>query len=607
MKILFKILIFVGILINFSFAEADISSKEDLKKHLIANGLSWFQPNGTIRSMTFSPNGKAVYNNQELNRKQEWIWEIIDSKSFKAAHPKIVEQKGWVIFKINFDRNEIIADGKKINGQITTVKIKDSNFSNNVNPAKELNKKIINLEKKIGTSLRALSKKSLNKKDTIKFISEYVLILEDERSDGKVTYFFNDKEYIRYKNFKKISSGAWRFTKTGTLRVFNNDIKLSWKIKLGKENNINIKPKFDPIGKLYQFDYQTKKNFLKELDDFNNKKEAEKKRLEQEKLDAQKKIDDEKKRLVQEKLDAQKKAEEEKKRLEQEKLDAQKKAEEEKKRLEQEKLDAQKKAEEEKKRLELEKLDAQKKADEEKAKMVKEMAEQKRKLEEEKAKLEKQIAEQKRKLEEEKLFYDLEPKYKKKCQKKMFNDLYEVGTPEYKQCIINKGPEKQNEEQKQNDEKAAKEEKKRLEQEKLEAQKKADEEKKRLEQEKLEAQKKAEEASITTYKNPIELMPNIVDALEEKRLSNLAGNKIRIKKVQIFALNDSTYLDSGYITIGSDYSVKSWQVVCKLKDQSATNFLKQSKGKSMIEVEITGTILGYRRNTGMLLDPCEYK
>ena len=66
-------------------------------------------------------------------------------------------------------------------------------------------------------------------------------------------------------------------------------------------------------------------------------------------------------------------------------------------------------------------------------------------------------------------------------------------------------------------------------------------------------------------------------------------------------------MDSGYITIGSDYSVKSWQVVIKLKDQSATNFLKQSKGKSMIEVEITGNILGYRRNTGMLLDPCEYK
>ena len=71
------------------------------------------------------------------------------------------------------------------------------NFSSaeTVDPIKELNKRIINLEKKIGSSLKVLSKKSLNKKDTIKFISEYVLILEDERSDGKVTYFFNDKEY----------------------------------------------------------------------------------------------------------------------------------------------------------------------------------------------------------------------------------------------------------------------------------------------------------------------------------------------------------------------------------------------------------------------------
>ena len=124
------------------------------------------------------------------------------------------------------------------------------------------------------------------------------------------------------------------------------------------------------------------------------------------------------------------------------------------------------------------------------------MAEQKRKLEEEKAKLQKEIEEQKRKLEKEKLFYDLEPKYKKKCQKKMFNDLYEVGTPEYKQCIINKGPKKQIEEQKlkekQNEEKTAEIEKIRLEQKKLEAQKKA-EEKKRLEQKKIETQKKAKE------------------------------------------------------------------------------------------------------------------
>ena len=329
------------------------------------------------------------------------------------------------------------------------------------NPTKKIDEQIKQLEKKIGTSLKALSGKSLNKKNTKKFISKYVFHLQDERGDGKVSYLFNDKEYVRYKNYEEISSGAWRFTNAGTLRVFNKDIKLSWKIKLGNENNINIKTKFDPIGKLYKFEYQLKESFLDELNSFKEQKESKKKRLEQEKLDAQKKADEEKKRLEQEKLDAKKKADEDKKRLEQENLDA------------------------------------QKKADEEKAKLEEEIAEQKRKLEEEKAKLEEEIAEQKRQLEEEKLFYDLEPKYKKKCQKKMFNDLYEVGTPEYKQCIINKGPKKLIEEQKLkeklNEKKTAEVEKKRLEQKKLEAQKKAEEEKKLLEQEKLDAQKRAEE------------------------------------------------------------------------------------------------------------------
>ena len=80
--------------------------------------------------------------------------------------------------------------------------------------------------------------------------------------------------------------------------------------------------------------------------------------------------------------------------------------------------------EEEKQRLEQEKLDAQRKADEEKAK------------------LEKEIAEQKSKLELEKLYIDLEPKFRKKCEKKLLNDLYEIGTPEYKACILSKGPKK---------------------------------------------------------------------------------------------------------------------------------------------------------------------
>ena len=296
--------------------------------------------------------------------------------------------------------------------------------------------------KKLGSTLKAITGKSLNKEETKQFLSDYVLILEDERGDGTVTYLFDDRNYTRYKDYEEISTGDWRFTKTGVLRVFNKDIKLSWKIKLGKnnDNNVNIKAKFDPIGKLYSFNYQEKEEFISELNDYRDQLAAEKKRKEQEKIDAQKKAEAEKARLEQEKLEAQKKAEEEKA-----------------------------KAAEEKAKLEQEKLEAQKKADEEKAK-----------LEEEKAALEKEIAEQKKQLELEKLYIQLEPEYRNKCIKKALNDLFEVGTPEYKTCILNKGPDEQLKIIKEKKQKAE-EEKSKLEQEKKEAQKKAKEEKRKEE------------------------------------------------------------------------------------------------------------------------------
>tara|TARA_Y100000768_G_scaffold383924_1_gene366947 strand:- start:1424 stop:2788 length:1365 start_codon:yes stop_codon:yes gene_type:complete len=338
----------------------------------------------------------------------------------------------------------------------------NSSFAENVDPVKNL--------------LKTITGKSLNKEQTQKFLSEYVIIIEDERGDGLVTYLFDDRNYIRYKNYEQISTGAWRFTKTGQLRVFNQDVKLTWKIQIGKnnDNKINIKPKFDPLGKLYGFNYQAKEDFLSELSDYKEQLALEKKRLEQEKIDAKKKVEEEKAKLEQEKLEAQKKVEQEKA-----------KAAEEKAKLEQEKLEAQKKAEEEKAKLEQEKLEAQQKAEEEKAK-----------LEAEKAALEKEIAEQKKQLELEKLYIQLEPEFRRKCIKKALNDLYEVGTPEYKTCIINKGPEKQLKEAEENKiklEKEAEENKIKLEQEKLEAQQKAKEKEEKLNQEKLAAQKKANE------------------------------------------------------------------------------------------------------------------
>ena len=241
---------------------------------------------------------------------------------------------------------------------------------------------------KVKELFKNLTGKFLKKNDAKIFLNEYAITIEDERGNGVVTYVFDEENYKIYKDFKVISEDAWRFTNLGALRLFNTDIKLTWRIKLDKENTINIKAKYSPLGKFYPFSYELKADYLAKVEDFYNKEIAEKEREKQ-------------------------KTEEEKKRLEQEKLDAQKKAEGEKKRLEQEKLDVQKKAEEEKKRFEEEKLA-----------------------------LQKEIKEQKKKLEQEKLYNQLKPKYGRKCKKNFFNELYEVGSPEYRACVINKGPEK---------------------------------------------------------------------------------------------------------------------------------------------------------------------
>ena len=272
------------------------------------------------------------------------------------------------------------------------------------------------------TLLKSLSKKSLTKEETFNFLKEYAIILEDERGDGEVTYVFDDENYSRYKGIEVISTDAWRFSKLGALRLFNKDIKLTWKIKpktKKTENLINIKAKFDPVGKLYKFTVMDKKEFLDQIEqakqDEIQKKEAiekarieKKKKQEQEKLAAEQKLEEEKRKLEQERLAAEQKLEEEKRKLEEEKLALQKELEELKKKkaeeLEQsektpaqikkeerekkkkEKLSAQKKAKEEKEKLKQEKLAAQKKAKEEKEKLKQEKLAAQKKAKEEKRK-----------------------------------------------------------------------------------------------------------------------------------------------------------------------------------------------------------------------------
>ncbi len=274
----------------------------------------------------------------------------------------------------------------------------------------------------------AAENKNLTKKETIKFLDKYAITIEDERSDGVVTYIFYDRNYKRFKDFKVISEDARRFSKLGALRLFNKDIKITWKIKLGKKNIIRIKAKYDPIGKVYEFSYKLKEEYLESLN-----------KHEDEKLAKEKKAEEEKRLLEQEKLEAQKKAEEEiletQKKAEKKILETEKKAKE-------EKLEAQKKAAEEKKLLEEEKLVLQKEIEEQRKKHE----EEKIRLEQEKLEAQKKAAEEKlevqRKLEEEVKFNKLEPKYRFNCQKRIYNKLFKIGSEEYRTCILNKGPEK---------------------------------------------------------------------------------------------------------------------------------------------------------------------
>ena len=101
--------------------------------------------------------------------------------------------------------------------------------------------------------------------DDIPFDNSNKISLKDERTDGEVTYIFDNENYKRYKDGKIISEDGWRFSKLGALRLFNGDIKLTWKIKIGKENLMVIKTKFQPIGKEYPFTYKQKKLFFDEI------------------------------------------------------------------------------------------------------------------------------------------------------------------------------------------------------------------------------------------------------------------------------------------------------------------------------------------------------
>ena len=99
------------------------------------------------------------------------------------------------------------------------------------------------IKKESKNIFKTLTRKSLTKPEVINFLNKNVIIFDDNRGDGVVTYYFDDIIYKRYKNLELLSEGYWGFSKTGILIITNGNRKNRWRIQPAKKNTIRIKKK----------------------------------------------------------------------------------------------------------------------------------------------------------------------------------------------------------------------------------------------------------------------------------------------------------------------------------------------------------------------------
>ena len=137
--------------------------------------------------------------------------------------------------------------------------------SMNVNAVEVLDKSSETLEK-ITTEgksvLKKLIKTSLKEKEINIFLSEYVITIDDQRGDGIVTYYFEDKIYKRYKDLKLISEDKWKVSYLDKkLKIYYGKEKSTWKIQPAGESTIDIKTKLSFLGKSYRFSYLYKSDY----------------------------------------------------------------------------------------------------------------------------------------------------------------------------------------------------------------------------------------------------------------------------------------------------------------------------------------------------------
>jgi len=137
--------------------------------------------------------------------------------------------------------------------------------SMNVNAVEVLDKSSETLEKittEGKTVLKKLIKTSLKEKEINIFLSEYVITIDDQRGDGIVTYYFEDKIYKRYKDLKLISEDKWKVSYVDKkLKIYYGKEKSTWKIQPAGESTIDIKTKLSFLGKSHRFSYPYKADY----------------------------------------------------------------------------------------------------------------------------------------------------------------------------------------------------------------------------------------------------------------------------------------------------------------------------------------------------------
>tara|TARA_A100001015_G_scaffold295271_1_gene374067 strand:- start:111 stop:773 length:663 start_codon:yes stop_codon:yes gene_type:complete len=123
---------------------SEINDKDELREFLIKNDMKYISTDGYIRIFSFNENDTGTYYMDNIKKEMPLIWEVVNKNTLRSGHPKIVEQKGWTILKIDFEKKKLYQDLSSINGEkyIFDVMFERSNLSNNKNQFDELQKEL---------------------------------------------------------------------------------------------------------------------------------------------------------------------------------------------------------------------------------------------------------------------------------------------------------------------------------------------------------------------------------------------------------------------------------------------------------------------------------